>query len=675
MLQDQGTHAFHHRTNNPNLSTDVLPNPNIPRKNLVSRDKRMENNANQTLPSNHEYPFSDGDTPTRKAKRGLNLFRSRFRSDVLKYHSEGERLDNDLEISPDKHSFGVSPMRSTQQSIKQKVPPISLSFFGERHQHRRNKADNESIPLTEYELFRKDSELSNSGELVALQTELINVMPGRAKGKSTVNSSTRVTQSKLKQVTPESVQGKSKINPTSVVAHNRNGSKVKEQSTHAISNVKLHKESISSTEGSSIHADSTPQKGDIKSLHSSNRANTPVSNLNDSLLTEETPLVSNKAFLNDLPPAPSLNQSSSSLSDCRNTNSSSPLPGLPPRFPQSNPAEKKNSPVKKKQPQSPGFTGADVIISNNNVDDCSISTLQSDSLGSLVTKVTADKSRRSVTSQRSGMSEIERLRKENERLREELENRSDISSRISSTYVKALREENEHLREEIINSNRYNASQNSPDIMYKSTIARLIERDDPSNHRRSRFANLSNPPRESKQHLNNRKPSVPLINGADFDDESITTQSESMRDKRFQFTPDANCDLRGGTGLLQKIATVADQIKSSTEDRNNIVREKRTCEISLSKPLELIAACKRKDKGTGETSPCANTVSSGKEVIGRVLGCIKQYHEGDKTANSAVVKTDSFQSTKSDSASDSLVHRTAIKKDAGTSSGVAVKLL
>ncbi|KAL3794164.1 hypothetical protein HJC23_012871 [Cyclotella cryptica] len=668
--QDLGIHSFQHRTNNPNTSTDVLLDSSAPIEKSVSCDKREENKANQTLPSSHDYPLSDGDTPTRKAKRGFNLFRSRNECDVLlKYHSEGDHCDSDLEYSPDKHSYGVSPTRSTRRQAKQKVSQRSLHFFGDRHHNRRKKVEKDSVLHTEYESLRKDSELISSGAPISFQTKLRHVSPDRPKVKSNTTSSAIVTQSKLKQVTPEQV---------SVVTNNRNVVQVKEHSTHVSSNTAMHKKALSDVVGSPLRDASVPKQGDMQPIYSSNRANTPVSNLNDSLLTEETPLVSNKA-LNDLPPAPSLNQSSSTLSDSRNANPSSPLAGLPPRFPNSNLDEKKSSPVKRKQPQSPGFTGADVIISNENVDDCSISTLQSDSLGSLVTKATAEKSRRSYTSQRSGMSEIERLRKENERLREELENRSEMRSGVSSTYVKALKEENEHLREELISaSNRYNASHNSPDVMYKSTIARLLERDDPANHRQSSRVNVSDSPRKSKQHVNHRKPSAPLSNGADFDDESITTQSESIRDKRFQFSRDA--DVRGGPGLLQKIATVADQVKSSTFDRSNSARERRTCDISLSKPLELIAACTRKDKGPGEPAPCNTTVASGKEVIERVLGYIKQNHESDKTATPGVVKADSFQSTKSDSASDSLVHRTAAKnlrraKLTGSSPMVEVTLL
>jgi hypothetical protein len=266
------------------------------------------------------------------------------------------------------------------------------------------------------------------------------------------------------------------------------------------------------------------------------------------------------------------------------------------------------------------------------------------------------------------MSEIERLRRENELLREKLENRSEASSRVSSAFVRTLQEQNELLRRQLNNTSpkRHTIKRNDSDMMYKSTIATLLEGEDPS--RRTRRNNVPNSPRKPKG-VHCRKPIAPLIPGADFDDESITTYSESIKEKKVHLIRDSNYE--GVPGILQ---TIAAQVKTATQDKNNSSRKTRSCEMSFSKPLELMTACTRRDRANNRTPTCA-TANSTKEVIGRAFGCIKTNRPDDARTND--LDKGSVGTTQSDNASDSLVHGAAHTKrepKTMTISGVAIQM-
>lgn len=600
-------------TDDLNLSMDVLSDTDAERRTFLLRGKtRRDPKTNPIMTAAQEYPFSDGDTPTRKPKRGFHLFRPRNPP-----HSEGERSDSDWESTP---------VRSKRWSNMQKLSPRSL--FGDRRhdKQKKNQMEKDRAVMTQYEMLNMSTETA--------QYALHQVSPAPKQLKSTIDSiDGDHVQPKIRQVTPY---------PGHMIANINCSPAQRKESTSRVHNnaTKGRVDLQTVTVSPPLHTNTSSNRitSPVKvPIHSSVRSNTPVSGLNDSMMTHETPLVSNKAHLDELPPAPSFTYSNSSLSGVSGNlnNKSSSLSGLPPR-------EKRGSPVtaRKKQPPSPGFTGSDIVVDNENEDDCS--TLQSESLGSLVTKAPpAETPLRSDSSMWSGMSEIERLRRENERLRGELENRSTMSSKVSSTYVKTLQEQNELLRQTI-----YNETRSSSDMMYKSTIATLLERDDPVQRRRRR-KNSSNSPRETKAanypRHNARKPTSPLIHGADFDDESLTTYTDSIRCKKVQFTRDANWQKAG------------DQVNTATQKMNSS-GQKKTCEIPI-KPLELIAACTRRDTGNNTgTAMCATATSGTKDVIGRVLGCVKQSKCGDKSRNPA------GQGGDSSTASDSLVHKRADTK-------------
>lgn len=556
-----------------------------------------ESNLSSIAPEGVHHP-SDSDTPSRKARNALSFFRSRNN-----YNSDGERSVSDWESSPGKsNSFGVSPMRSSRWKNKQKMlSPRGLNFFGERRQDKHKKVEKEPAIVTQYEMLRKDSEFSKSFAENASNNET----SGRyGQGAEQTEPATKsIAASEFDQTKPIVLR-----------------SSPEEQQKRAIA-----------------HA-------------SSNKSSTTVANnLNDSIMTQATPLMSNKALKNGLPCPPSFGKNHTRGSDSENNKLNSVSSRLPPRLAE-NPADKKNAISKRIKPSSLGFTGSDIIIDDEDDGACSISTLHTESLGSLVTLPIPPRVRKTDVSVMSGFSEIERLRKENEQLREKLENRSEASSRVSSAYVKTLKEQNELLRLQLNSAKSRTVRRNDSDMMYKSTIATLLEQEDHTRPRRIRRKDHSNAPKKSRSA---GKSANLLIHGADFDGESITTYSESVEGKKVHLVRDPNCE---GPGILQAIAA---QVKTAAQDRKNPSKKTISCE-PLSRPMELVTACSRKDRANDRLRACGSTTHSTKDVIGRALGCIKSNHADGKPT--AKTKTGSVE-TQSDSASDDFIQKAGFHND------------
>jgi hypothetical protein len=571
----------------PNLSTDVL----APQK------KHQQESSMRPLPvPDQTHNVSDGDSPTRRAKRGLSFFRSKHNPD-----SEGERSDSDWEASPAKHALGLSPMRSTRWKNKQKISPRGLNFFSEKR-HDKKKVEKEPVLSTQYEMLRKDSDYSKAFADASSQEGSDRVVGKQHQPAVAVSSQKDSNPTVTRQVTPEPEHLKAIVCTTGSSDH------IMREQKQVISKSKLHDASAY-------------------------RSSTPVTNLNDSMMTQTTPLMSNRALLDEMPRPPSL-KSNSNNNRSPNDNPVGLLPRLPPGLPET-PVVKKSS-TKKSKPPSPGFTGSDIIVANEEEDVCSLSTLQTDSLGSLVTQPSPLRAHKTDVSVRSGMSEIERLRKENELLREKLENRSEASSRVSSAYVRTLKEQNELLRLQLHTSKSRTIRKNDSDMMYKSTIAALLDREDPQpRRRRNRDKDNSNSPRKIR--ANTRKHNHPLIHGADFDDESITTYSESVKGKKVQ--------VEAAPGILQAIASttqkVAAHVKTAAQERNDPSKKTRS--------IELMTVCARRDRARPPAA-CASTANITKEVIGRAFGCIKTGRVDEK----AMPTTGSSVQTAEDSSSDDL---------------------
>ena len=665
-------------------SMDIMPEK--PKAKSKGRDEQHQTKVNM---SPQTYPLSDGDTPTRKARMGLSFFRSRNHPvGSWNFQSEEERSNSDWESSS-KKSSKLTPLRSTRWKNKQKIQMSPRNFF-ERRQEKQKKTEKEPPVLSaQYEMLRKDSDLSKSFISNFSQEGMDMVENATDTPKSTVNASGVLPSEK--QVVETHNQAKSpkttiavNTRPKDAIPSTPTSSNLPAASTlRTITPVtNLNDSMFRSTQMAPKHDQTktsetaipvnTRQKDAISSTPTSAKpyavstiqTGTPVTNLNDSMLTQTTPLMSNKGLLNEMPRPPSFGKNNPYQAGGQAAKS----PRLPPHVHNSPPGKKVSK--SRKKPPSPGFTGSDIIVDKKEEDDaCSVSTLNTESLGSLVTKPAPTRGKTDA-SVRSGMSEIERLRRENERLREKLENRSEASSKVSSAYVRTLQEQNKLLRRHLNNSSpkrRTSIKRNDSDMMYKSTIATLLEKEDPTRRRRHRHKNNSSPRKSRGTH--GRKPVAPLIH-ADFDDESITTYSESIEGKGVQLS-------EGVPGILQAIATtshkVASQVKTATQDRNKSTSiNARSCEL-------FTTVCRRRNSTGGkEIRTCGSSVHSTKEVIGRAFGCIKPNHVDGKakheTSKSGVNSAGSVQTTDSDS----LNHGTASYDEpkimfAGTP-GVSVQL-
>lgn len=565
----------------PTLPPDApFDEPDVSMSVLADEEKKMTMDFSPA--HNESYPVSDGDTPSRKSRKGLSFFRSREQSDGI-YYSEGERSDSDWESATN-----LTPIRSKRWKNKQKMSPRSLKFFGERLQNKHKKVEEEILLSTHYEVLRKDSESTKSCVENVSQDKM-----GDGQNDSLAIHSDPVLsfQVTAKPLIPKSEQEKP------IIAES-------DQPNQTINRNILTP--LFNSESRQV----TPELGLTKSAINqlSIRSSTPLTSaerLNDSLVTQITPVTSNKALLMDMSLPPSGHK----------TKSSATPPKLPPSPQDSQYAAKKvTTPTNK--PLSPGFTGSDITVDNKIQEEDEI-TLLTDSLGSLVTHASRTSTHKTDISIRSGNSEIQRLRQENKRLRERLENRSTVSSRVSSAYVRSLQEQNDFLRLHLKNTPPSSRSTKQKDdrMMYKSSIAALLEADDLSQQRRSRRKDSHSPRKPTF-----RKPIKPterLITLADFDDESITTFSESVKEKKVHLI---ETNSEGVPGILQTIASttqrVAAQMKTSAQDRNGSSSQ-RSC------------------------ATCASTANSTKEVIGRAFGCIKANNFPSKTSKTTIQTTES----------------------------------
>ena len=195
---------------------------------------------------------------------------------------------------------------------------------------------------------------------------------------------------------------------------------------------------------------------------------------------------------------------------------------------------------------------ASVDVDGNDVtDDKSVSTL-----GSLITKETSSKAVRvasSSASANSAMSEIERLRKENDKLRQELERQ-------------AFRRENERLRQELEKRNEDGAiggndlgKQNSPrNGKHKMSLSSLLE---------NLEGNAKHDNRRDRRH---RVTKNHLMNQADFDDETSFTHSPAKRSTREYAS--------------ESVGWVVSQVRNAAQDHGH-------------RPLDCFTACTRNSRG------------------------------------------------------------------------------
>ena len=549
----------------------------------VFAKEREQSVQPQTPPSQMKrtpvYPFSDGDISSsgydtsdidieggERAGRSKSRTRSslRFFKSRRKYNSEGERSDSEWESSADEQRRGRSS----------KVSSFSMS-------------------------------------------------PSRLRGRS-----------KQKKRTTKKVVGRSSMSPLGMKLFGHNGHR--HHDIRSLERVDIVEDKYTTSYESMPLADSPPKARSniyvttgqiIKAEQESNLAHkqsikgrvnlndsmeteasnlSATDNLNTTHLSQETPTVSNLAK------TPTASNIAKTRVQQRHLPPSSKPPGLP-RGPTSS-AESSNTisnyhPVKALLNSMPPLTEQSV---ESNDDDETVSTL-----GSLVTKDT-NKSRNRKPSTKilssdqstvTELSEIERLRKENDRLREELENASQLSSNVVSMYADTLKRENNRLKEEIeFNGSKWEEVQQPQTLGEKAPLETLLGHDHKKRskkHRRRAAAAR----REGRQiaDFNLLPPAAHLINGVDFDDDSTTS-----------FTPHPRLyseRLGGGTGcetaelLLKKswetTRQMASQVKAAAQDMNN---ERRMSNVS--RPLDCFNNCARK-----KSSPQSMSVGiSGEET-------------------------------------------------------------
>jgi hypothetical protein len=183
------------------------------------------------------------------------------------------------------------------------------------------------------------------------------------------------------------------------------------------------------------------------------------------------------------------------------------------------------------------------------------------------------------------LNEIERLRRENEILKEELENVSQLSMKVSKLYTECLKLENVRLRvsKECLISQEVAASES---IIHKLDI--IAEEIDKTNtvkegrktkKKKKRVRHAPNPTVINE--FNNLLPVAHLINGVDFDDDTVTTISTQGG---YETTPELL--KRTCSNIVATTAILASQVKTSLNQQSD---------ASASRPMDCFNHCRRRN--------------------------------------------------------------------------------
>ena len=205
-----------------------------------------------------------------------------------------------------------------------------------------------------------------------------------------------------------------------------------------------------------------------------------------------------------------------------------------------------------------------------------LGSFDTETLGSLVTIETSKSARaiaRSIYVRES--KQIDRLRKENDRLREELEHASQLSSQVSQLYAENLKHENERLRV-------------SKEILYQSTLETLFEEGNKKPLQKSRVRQT--PSAQAVTEFNQLLPVAHLINGVDFDDDSITTYSAITWPTLRVSEPQQNQQnllMKTCSRFAATTAEVASHVKTALNQEN----QDKSCGIPILRPLDCFNPC------------------------------------------------------------------------------------
>ena len=227
---------------------------------------------------------------------------------------------------------------------------------------------------------------------------------------------------------------------------------------------------------------------------------------------------------------------------------------------------------------------------NDRSDQCdndTVSTLGVSTLGSLVTKgtnneaATSSKRNKPMSSSVSTVTElsvIEKLRKENDCLRQKLE----------SAYARTFKLENRCLRETTQGETVIMSSELSDDIAEENSFLASIEN---ATHRTS-FETLMEKHNKKYQNTNNIQLPVManLINGVDFDNDSITTYSPSNNSVQ-------NIYFEQGCGAVtpREFRSSCSRITSMGIQMKRVVRELNNERKCGTRPLDCFSACTKRE--------------------------------------------------------------------------------
>lgn len=187
------------------------------------------------------------------------------------------------------------------------------------------------------------------------------------------------------------------------------------------------------------------------------------------------------------------------------------------------------------------------------------------------------------------LNEIERLRRENELLKEELENVSQLSMKVSKMYTECLKLENVRLRvsKECLISQEVAASES---IIHKlDVIAEEIDKTNTLKEGRKKKKKKKQARKLRVRHapnptvindFNNLLPVAHLINGVDFDDDTVTTVSTQGG---YETTPELL--KRTCSSIVATTAILASQVKTSLNQQSD---------ASTSRPMDCFNHCRRK---------------------------------------------------------------------------------
>jgi len=514
---------------------------------------------------------------------GLRFSKSRSR----RYHSDGELSDSDWESSADEGGGKGGAERGREKTKKN---PTRKHLGNLSQSPRRMRLLGQKLGQKNHLTVDADSTLalSNDRDKADPKTSPIKAEANKAGGNSDGSKIVRVIAMQRKNKGPNTQNSES--NATTDMGANLIDSRKQDSNTNKLSTTHIMEDMQqpdlkfdlnNSLDTTFIRSNKSMGKSSVRRIKEPQ-----FFHRNDTGLTQTTAIQSYKSKEISSPRRLKVSQSLSKSAKPRT-------------LMDANQATPRNKP----QHLGPATTNMTHLIDENDskieksifadVDDASsLGSFDTETLGSLVTIETSKSVRaaaRSIHVRKS--KQIDRLRKENDLLREELANASQLSSQVSQLYAEGLKLENERLRV-------------SKEIIYKSTLETLFEEGSKKHPRKSRVRHA--PSAQAVTEFNQLLPVAHLINGVDFDDDSITTYSAiSWRTPRV-FEPHQNQQnllMKTCSRLATTTAEVASHVKTALNQENL----DKSCGTPISRPLDCFSHCSSARRRTTDKSVKTST--------------------------------------------------------------------